>query len=151
MPAVVSIVPLFPETETHAHVHTKKKSRGRRKEKGNREIYFSFSGKCRLGISNLGLEQKYRQVVVHYGKSLESMQKLYMKHKDDPPIERDLPQIAGVLVNVLLNALGRSILLLRFLKIYLFLLVESRKAVSEKPGGFTCCVSIVIVAMLVAL
>ncbi|XP_033641432.1 dynein heavy chain 8, axonemal-like [Asterias rubens] len=49
----------------------------------------------RLNIPQLNIEDKYTAILQHYGTELEGIKKLYMKHKDDPPIPRDMPPVAG--------------------------------------------------------
>ncbi len=43
----------------------------------------------------LDLKDKYMQVLHNYGRDLESVRKLYQKHKNDPVIPRNLPPISG--------------------------------------------------------
>lgn len=49
----------------------------------------------RLGLPNLDIEEKYEKIFFHFGRDVEATQKLYQKHKADPPVGRDLPPIAG--------------------------------------------------------
>ncbi|EDV21817.1 uncharacterized protein TRIADDRAFT_59929 [Trichoplax adhaerens] len=48
-----------------------------------------------LGLPNLDIEEKYEKIFFHFGRDVEATQKLYQKHKADPPVGRDLPPIAG--------------------------------------------------------
>lgn len=43
----------------------------------------------------LDLTDRYLQVLAIYGRDLESIRKIYQKHKTDPQIPRNLPPIAG--------------------------------------------------------
>ncbi|XP_075868615.1 dynein axonemal heavy chain 5 isoform X3 [Nelusetta ayraudi] len=49
----------------------------------------------RLGIPDLGIDERYQQLLQNYGKDIENISRLYMKQKLDPPIGRDLPPVAG--------------------------------------------------------
>ncbi|XP_077430963.1 dynein axonemal heavy chain 5 isoform X2 [Vanacampus margaritifer] len=49
----------------------------------------------RLGIPNLGIDEKYQHILKSYGRDIEMVSNLYMKQKLDPPIGRDLPPISG--------------------------------------------------------
>ncbi|XP_057691021.1 dynein axonemal heavy chain 5 isoform X3 [Corythoichthys intestinalis] len=49
----------------------------------------------RLGIPNLGIDEKYQHVLKSYGWDIEMVFNLYMKQKLDPPIGRDLPPVSG--------------------------------------------------------
>ncbi|XP_055965046.1 dynein axonemal heavy chain 5 [Sorex fumeus] len=49
----------------------------------------------RLNIPNLGIEDKYRCILEKYGADIEMLAKLYSKQKDDPPLGRDQPPVAG--------------------------------------------------------
>jgi len=40
-------------------------------------------------------QEKYTRILVHYGKDIEMVSKIYQKNKNDPPVARDLPPIAG--------------------------------------------------------
>eukprot|EP00118_Oscarella_pearsei_P013119 m.101516 g.101516 ORF g.101516 m.101516 type:complete len:4701 (+) comp37133_c1_seq2:73-14175(+) len=48
-----------------------------------------------LGIPQLKLKEKYRRILLHYARDIEAVQKLYVKHREDPPNESDLAPIAG--------------------------------------------------------
>ena len=50
----------------------------------------------KLGIPNLGLNEKYARILQQYSKDLDSVAKIYQKNSKDPPISRDLPPIAGM-------------------------------------------------------
>ncbi|XP_072536415.1 dynein axonemal heavy chain 5 isoform X2 [Salminus brasiliensis] len=47
-----------------------------------------------LGM-HMDLSQKYAVVLQHFANDLEQVHKLYQKHKDNPPIARNMPPIAG--------------------------------------------------------
>lgn len=49
----------------------------------------------RLGIPDLGIDEKYQQILQNYGRDIEMVSHIYMKQKLDPPIGRDLPPVAG--------------------------------------------------------
>ncbi|XP_066479011.1 dynein axonemal heavy chain 5 [Tiliqua scincoides] len=49
----------------------------------------------RLGIPNLGIADKYQVILQNYGHDIEMISKLYSKQKDDPPVARNLPPMAG--------------------------------------------------------
>ncbi|KAM9098289.1 dynein axonemal heavy chain 5 [Sarcophilus harrisii] len=49
----------------------------------------------RLNIPNLGIDEKYQTVLDNYGADIEMISKLYTKQKNDPPLARDQPPIAG--------------------------------------------------------
>uniref|UniRef100_A0A803XX58 Dynein axonemal heavy chain 5 n=1 Tax=Meleagris gallopavo TaxID=9103 RepID=A0A803XX58_MELGA len=49
----------------------------------------------RLQIPNLGINEKYQKILQNYGYDIEAVCKLYTKQKQDPPLARNLPPIAG--------------------------------------------------------
>uniref|UniRef100_A0A8D0GPG5 Dynein axonemal heavy chain 5 n=1 Tax=Sphenodon punctatus TaxID=8508 RepID=A0A8D0GPG5_SPHPU len=49
----------------------------------------------RLNIPDLGIDDKYQKILHNYGHDIEMVSKLYSKHKNDPPLGRNLPPIAG--------------------------------------------------------
>lgn len=49
----------------------------------------------RLGIPDLGIDEKYQQILQNYGRDIEMVSRNYTKQKMDPPIGRDLPPVAG--------------------------------------------------------
>ncbi|XP_044298752.1 dynein axonemal heavy chain 5 [Varanus komodoensis] len=49
----------------------------------------------RLGIPNLGIDDKYQVILQNYGYDIEMVSKLYSKQKNDPPLARNLPPMAG--------------------------------------------------------
>ncbi|XP_053253117.1 dynein axonemal heavy chain 5 isoform X2 [Podarcis raffonei] len=49
----------------------------------------------RLGIPNLGIDEKYKIILQNYGLDIEMVSKLYSKQKNDPPLGRNLPPVAG--------------------------------------------------------
>lgn len=55
---------------------------------------FAFS-KTRLGIPDLGIDEKYQRILQNYGRDIEMVSRIYVKQKLDPPIGRDLPPVAG--------------------------------------------------------
>ncbi|KAI8792083.1 dynein heavy chain 5, axonemal [Biomphalaria glabrata] len=48
-----------------------------------------------ISAAQLDLTEKYMRVMMAYGRDLESIRKVYQKHKSDPQIPRNLPPIAG--------------------------------------------------------
>uniref|UniRef100_G1N2L4 Dynein axonemal heavy chain 5 n=1 Tax=Meleagris gallopavo TaxID=9103 RepID=G1N2L4_MELGA len=48
-----------------------------------------------LQIPNLGINEKYQKILQNYGYDIEAVCKLYTKQKQDPPLARNLPPIAG--------------------------------------------------------
>lgn len=51
--------------------------------------------KKRLGIPDLGIDEKYQSILQNYGRDIEMVSRIYMKQKLDPPIGRDLPPVSG--------------------------------------------------------
>ncbi len=51
--------------------------------------------KNRLGIPDLGIDQKYQRILQNYGRDIEMVSRIYMKQKLDPPIGRDMPPVSG--------------------------------------------------------
>ncbi|RMC15911.1 hypothetical protein DUI87_08116 [Hirundo rustica rustica] len=49
----------------------------------------------RLQIPNLGIDEKYQKIFQNYGHDIETICKIYTRHKKDPPLARNLPPIAG--------------------------------------------------------
>ena len=49
----------------------------------------------KLQLPNLGIKEKYQRILNHYGRDIEMVSKLYTKNKNEPPVARDLPPIAG--------------------------------------------------------
>lgn len=49
----------------------------------------------RLRIPNLGIDEKYQDILLNYGHDVEMVSKLYTKQKNDPPLAHNLPPIAG--------------------------------------------------------
>ncbi|XP_039592867.1 dynein heavy chain 5, axonemal isoform X2 [Polypterus senegalus] len=49
----------------------------------------------KLGIPDLGIDDKYQKILLNYGRDIEMVSKIYTKHKNEPPIARDLPPISG--------------------------------------------------------
>ena len=52
---------------------------------------------CRLGLESLQetIQEKYERILLHFGRDIETIQKLYQRHRNDPPVAWDLPPIAG--------------------------------------------------------
>ena len=48
-----------------------------------------------LDMSCLGIQDRYKSLLMSFGGEIESTRKLYMQHRDDPPIPRDMPPVAG--------------------------------------------------------
>ena len=49
----------------------------------------------RLRLPCLDIADRYRHIIIMYVKDLEFIQRVYNKNKENPPIPRDLPPIAG--------------------------------------------------------
>ncbi|XP_015212531.2 dynein axonemal heavy chain 5 isoform X1 [Lepisosteus oculatus] len=49
----------------------------------------------RLGIPDLGIDDKYQRILQNYGRDIEMASKIYTKQKNEPPIARDLPPVSG--------------------------------------------------------
>lgn len=49
----------------------------------------------RLGIPDLGIDEKYQRILQNYGRDIEMVSRIYIKQKLDPPIGRDLPPVSG--------------------------------------------------------
>nr|XP_021143896.1 dynein heavy chain 5, axonemal [Columba livia] len=49
----------------------------------------------RLQIPNLGIDEEYQKILQNYGHDIETVCKLYTRQKQDPPLARNLPPIAG--------------------------------------------------------
>ncbi|EDO35603.1 predicted protein [Nematostella vectensis] len=50
-----------------------------------------------LGLDSLRdtIQEKYERILIYFGRDIETIQKIYQRHKTDPPVARDLPPIAG--------------------------------------------------------
>lgn len=62
-------------------------------QKLKRWVFFPFW--IRLGIPDLGIDEKYQSIFQNYGQDIEMVSRIYMKQKTDPPIGRDMPPVAG--------------------------------------------------------
>uniref|UniRef100_A0A8C8BCP0 Dynein axonemal heavy chain 5 n=1 Tax=Otus sunia TaxID=257818 RepID=A0A8C8BCP0_9STRI len=49
----------------------------------------------RLQIPNLDIDEKYQKILQNYGHDIETVCKIYTRQKQDPPLARNLPPIAG--------------------------------------------------------
>ncbi|XP_053402509.1 dynein axonemal heavy chain 5-like isoform X4 [Mercenaria mercenaria] len=49
----------------------------------------------KLNLPNLPIQEKYQRILSQYGKDIEMVSKIYQKNKNEPPVARDLPPIAG--------------------------------------------------------
>uniref|UniRef100_A0A8C5C0U0 Dynein, axonemal, heavy chain 5 n=1 Tax=Gadus morhua TaxID=8049 RepID=A0A8C5C0U0_GADMO len=49
----------------------------------------------RLGIPDLGIQDKYQHILQNYSRDIEMVSRTYTRQKLDPPIGRDLPPVAG--------------------------------------------------------
>jgi len=54
----------------------------------------------RLELPNLGIPDKYAKILAAYGREVDMVSKFYQKNKQDPPIARDLPEIAGKVCSI---------------------------------------------------
>ncbi|KXJ25255.1 Dynein heavy chain 5, axonemal [Exaiptasia diaphana] len=41
------------------------------------------------------VQEKYERILTYFGRDIETIQKIYQRHKNDPPVAWDLPPIAG--------------------------------------------------------
>ncbi|XP_076449856.1 dynein axonemal heavy chain 5-like isoform X2 [Babylonia areolata] len=48
-----------------------------------------------LKLPNMGIEEKYQRILMHYSRDVEMVSRVYQKNKADPPVARDLPPVAG--------------------------------------------------------
>ena len=48
-----------------------------------------------LKLPNLGIQEKYQRILLHYSRDIEMVSRTYQKNKSDPPVARDLPPVAG--------------------------------------------------------
>ena len=58
-------------------------------------LHVLFSISYRLRLPCLDIADRYRHIIIMYVKDLEFIQRTYNKNKENPPIPRDLPPIAG--------------------------------------------------------
>ncbi|XP_019624088.1 PREDICTED: dynein heavy chain 8, axonemal-like [Branchiostoma belcheri] len=49
----------------------------------------------KLKIPSLNIDEKYQLLLEHFCGELEDVKKLYNQHREDPPIPRDMPPVAG--------------------------------------------------------
>ncbi|XP_027868438.1 dynein heavy chain 5, axonemal [Xiphophorus couchianus] len=49
----------------------------------------------RLGIPDLGINEKYQHILQNYGRDLEMVSNVYAEQKSDPPIARNMPPVAA--------------------------------------------------------
>ncbi|XP_071151451.1 dynein axonemal heavy chain 5-like, partial [Mytilus edulis] len=49
----------------------------------------------KLKIPSLKIDGKYAVILRQYGEEVEEIRKLYMKYKEEPPIPRNMPPVAG--------------------------------------------------------
>uniref|UniRef100_A0A8C3CTQ3 Dynein axonemal heavy chain 5 n=1 Tax=Cairina moschata TaxID=8855 RepID=A0A8C3CTQ3_CAIMO len=59
------------------------------------KIFLTVIFQNRLQIPNLGIDEKYQKILQNYGNDIEAICKLYTKQKQNPPLARNLPPIAG--------------------------------------------------------
>lgn len=50
---------------------------------------------CRLGIPDLGIPDKYQRLLQNFGRDIEMVSRTYTRQKQEPPLGRDLPPVAG--------------------------------------------------------
>lgn len=63
--------------------------------KNSKLCFFSLLFWNRLGVPDLGIDEKYQSIFQNYGHDIEMVSRIYMKQKADPPIGRDMPPVAG--------------------------------------------------------
>ena len=44
---------------------------------------------------NETIQEKYERILMYFGRDIETIQKIYQRHRNDPPVAWDLPPIAG--------------------------------------------------------
>ncbi|XP_014864164.1 PREDICTED: dynein heavy chain 5, axonemal [Poecilia mexicana] len=49
----------------------------------------------RLGIPDLGINEKYQHILQNYGRDLEMVSNVYAEQKSDPPVARNMPPVAA--------------------------------------------------------
>ncbi|XP_023932850.1 dynein heavy chain 8, axonemal [Lingula anatina] len=49
----------------------------------------------KLGIPSLNVGEKCKIIFLQFGQEVENIRKMYMQHRDDPPVPRDMPPVAG--------------------------------------------------------
>nr|XP_032816356.1 dynein heavy chain 5, axonemal isoform X1 [Petromyzon marinus] len=49
----------------------------------------------KLGIPDLGVEEKYQQAVQGFAREIEAVSRAYARQKQDPPLARDAPPVSG--------------------------------------------------------
>ncbi|XP_071095783.1 dynein axonemal heavy chain 8-like [Haliotis cracherodii] len=59
------------------------------------ELLTSFE---KLNIAKLNIDEKYSSILAKYGEEVEDIRKLYQKYRDDPPVPRNMPPVAGRIV-----------------------------------------------------
>lgn len=52
----------------------------------------------KLDLPDLNFSEKYVRILAHYSRDIEAVSRIYQKSKDEPPIARDLPPMAGRIV-----------------------------------------------------
>ncbi|XP_028835842.1 dynein heavy chain 5, axonemal isoform X2 [Denticeps clupeoides] len=52
----------------------------------------------RLDITDLGINEKYQKILQNYGWDIDMVSRIYSKQKNNPPIGRNLPPIAGKII-----------------------------------------------------
>ncbi|CAF4402891.1 unnamed protein product [Rotaria socialis] len=52
----------------------------------------------KLKIPNIGLNEKYVKILQQYSKDVDLVAKIYQKYSAEPPIQRDLPPVAGRII-----------------------------------------------------
>ena len=60
-------------------------------------LYFAYRSFQRLELPSLKvpLQEQYTKLLLQFGKEIDHTSKVYQKHRNEPPIGRDLPPIAG--------------------------------------------------------
>ena len=61
-----------------------------------------------LNLPDLPIHDKYQRILSHYGRDIEMVSKIYQKNKNDPPVARDLPPIAGMYLAQLMKMMSDS-------------------------------------------
>ena len=54
-----------------------------------------FAYRLQLQSLKTSIQDQYTKLLLQFGREIDHTSKVYQKHKNDPPIGRDLPPIAG--------------------------------------------------------
>ncbi|XP_015771206.1 PREDICTED: LOW QUALITY PROTEIN: dynein heavy chain 5, axonemal-like [Acropora digitifera] len=57
--------------------------------------YLNFLNRLNLESLKETIQEKYERILMYFGRDIDTIQKIYQRHRNDPPIAWDLPPIAG--------------------------------------------------------